>query len=691
MLGYAVNPKRLFVELKRRNVYKVAVAYGIVSWLLIQVATQVFPFFDIPNWVVRLVVVLFLMGFPIAVVLAWAFELTPEGIIRTEDVAPGHSIRRTTGRALDFFIIGVLLVVIAALGYQRLHTHSASPLAAPEKSIAVLPFQSFSDEKENTFFADGVQDDILTDLAKVAALKVISRTSVMSYRDEKARSLPQIARELNITYVVEGSVRRSGSKVRVSAQLVDARNGTQLWAEAYDRDLADVFAIQSEISRTIVAQLRAKLSPEEKAAIDEQPTRDLVAYDLYVQAKQILSSLSFNAQVSGKLTQAIRLLQEAIARDPEFVLAYCQLAFAHDHFYFYGLDHTPERRAMADAAVQTALRLKPDSGDAHLALAGYYYRCFLDYERARAELDKARLVLPNNPQVFGLTAYIDRRQGHWDDSASNLEKALQLDPRNSVILAQLSLSYQILRRFADMSGALDRALEIDPHDPDTRVTRALVDLEWRADPRPLHKTIDAIVAEGSAETRGLADQWLYLALCERDSAAASRALVAIGPIGITTEGVSFPRPWCEALVARMRRDAPGAHAAFVAARAEVEKTLRAQPDYAPALCVLGMIDAALGRKEEAIREGRRAVELLPVAKDSINGSHMITYLGVIYAWSGEKERALEQLKEAIRLPGYLSYGRLRLHPYWDSLRADARFEALAKSLAPKGSATESRK
>ena len=686
-----MNPKKFFAELKRRNVYKVAVAYGIVSWLLIQVATQVFPFFDIPNWVVRLVVVLFLMGFPIAVVLAWAFELTPEGIKRAEDVAPEQSMRRTTGRTLDFFIIGVLLVVIAALGYQRLHTHSASPLAGPEKSIAILPFQNFSDEKENTFFADGVQDDILTDLAKVADLKVISRTSVMGYRDEKTRSFPQIARELNVIYVVQGSVRRSSSKVRVSAQLVDARSGAQLWAEAYDRDLADVFAIQSEIARTIVAQLRAKLSPEEKAAIEEQPTRDLVAYDLYVQAKQILSSLSFNAQVSGKLTQAIQLLQEAIARDPEFVLAYCQLAFAHDHFYFYGLDHTPERRAMADAAVQTALRLKPDSGDAHLALAGYYYRCFLDYGRARAELDNARRVLPNNPQVFGLTAYIDRRQGHWDDSANNLEKALQLDPRNSGILAQLSLSYQILRRFADMSGALDRALEIDPHDQDTRVTRALVDLEWRADPRPLHKTIDAIVAEDSAETRGLADQWLYLALCERDAAAASRALVAIGPTGITTEGISFPRPWCEALVARMRRDVPAAQAAFVAARAEVEKTLRAQPDYAPALCVLGMIDAALGRKEEAIREGRRAVELLPVAKDSINGSHMITYLGVIYAWSGEKELALAQLKEAIRVPGYLSYGRLRLHPYWDSLRGDARFEALAESLKPKGPATESRR
>jgi TolB-like protein/Flp pilus assembly protein TadD len=676
-----VNPKNFFVELKRRNVYKVAVAYGVIAWLLTQVATQVFPFFEIPNWAVRAVVVLLVLGFPVALVLGWAYELTPEGIVRTEDVDPKRSLTGRTGRKLDFFIIAILLCVIAALAYQRFYWKpAASP--TPEKSIAVLPFENLSEEKENTFFADGVQDDILTDLAKVADLRVISRTSVMSYRNDPNRRLSQIARELNIIYVVEGSVRRFGSQVRVSAQLIDARNGTQLWAEAYTRDLADVFAIQSEVARTVVQQLRAKLSPREKAAINEEPTKDLVAYDLYVRANQILSGLALNAQVSGKLNEAIRLLQEAIARDPDFMLAYCQLAFAHDHFYFYGLDHTAERRALAETAAQTAFRLKPDSGDAHLALAGYFYWCFLDYERARAELATARRVLPNNPQVFALAAYIDRRQGRWSDAAQNLQKALQLDPRNVVVLRQAALSYQILRRFGDMTSVLDRALALDPHDPDTRVTRALVDLEWRADPRALHQTIDAIIADDSTEAKSLADQWLYLALCERDAAAAARAVAAVGPGGITSEGISFPKPWCEALAARMRRDVPGARDAFTAARAEVERTLRPQPDYAPALCVLGMIDAALGRKEDAIREGRRAVELLPVARDSINGAHMITNLAVIYAWTGEKELALEQLKEALKLPGYLSYGRLRLHPYWDSLHGDSRFEALAKSLEP---------
>ena len=676
-----MNPKNFFAELKRRNVYRVAVAYGIVSWLLIQIATQVFPFFDIPNWTVRAVVVVLVLGFPVAIVLGWAYELTPEGIVRTDDVDPKRSLTKRTGRKLDFFIIAVLLCVIGALCYQRF-VYRPLPPASPEKSIAVLPFQNLSDEKENTYFADGVQDDILTDLAKVADLRVISRTSVMSYRDESKRNLPQIARELNIIYVVEGSVRRVASQVRVSAQLIDARNGTQLWAEAYNRDLADVFAIQSEIARTVVTQLRAKLSPQEKAAIEEEPTKDLAAYDLYVRANQILSGLAFNAQVSGRLTEAIQLLQEAVARDPNFVLAYCQLAFAHDHFYFYGLDHTPERRTFAEAAAQTALRLKPDSGDAHLALAGFYYWCFLDYERARAELATAQRVLPNNAQVFALESYIDRRQGHWEDAARNLEKALQLDPRNVVVLRQAALSYQILRRFSDMKVVLDRALALAPHDPDTRVTRALVDLEWRADPRALHQTIDAIVAEDPAAAKNVADQWLHLALCERDAAAAARAVAAIAPTGITSEGISFPKPWCEALAARLRRDDSAARAAFMAARAEIEQTLRAQPDYAPALSVLGMIDAALGRKEEAVREGRRAVELLPVSRDSINGSHMITNLGVIYAWTGEKDLALAQLKEAIKLPGYLSYGRLRLHPYWDSLRGESRFEALAKSQEP---------
>ena len=681
--------KNFFAELKRRNVYRVGIAYVVVAWLLIQIATQVFPFFEIPGWGVRLAILLIALGLPISLIFAWAFELTPEGVKRTAEVAPEESITRGTGRKLDFLIIAVLLLVIALLLLFRDRPGRSPENAAPEKSIAVLPFENRSSEKENAYFADGIQSDILTHLAKVADLKVISSASVMSYRrgaqieGAAPRNLSEIGRVLGVAHLVEGSVRRERNRVRVTAQLINARDGAQLWSEMYDRDLADVFEIQSDIARAIVSQLRARLSPAEKAALEDQPTKDITAYDLYLQGKEILSGLSFNAQVSGKLWQAIGFLERAVARDPDFLLAYCQLAFAHDHLYFWGLDRTPARAAAAESAIAAALRLRPGSGEGHLARAGYLYRCHLDYDRARTELATARGALPNNAQVLALSAYIDRRQGRWNESTRNLEKALELDPRNSLMLQQLALSYQILRRFAEMRTVLDRTLEVVPSNADTRVTRALVELEWRADPRPLRETIQAVLAVNPAEAKGLADQWLYLALCERDAAAASRALAAIEPGGITTEGMSFPRAWCEAVAARARGDAAAAQAAFTAARLEVERTLQAQPNYAQALCVRGLIDAGLGRKEEAIRAGKRAVELLPVTKDSINGSHMITYLAVIYAWTGEKDLALQQVEEALRLPGYLSYGRLRLHPYWDALRGDARFDDLVASLAPK--------
>ena len=681
--------KNFFAELKRRNVYRVGIAYVVVAWLLIQIATQIFPFFEIPGWGVRLVILLIALGLPVSLIFAWAFELTPEGLKRTAEIAPGESIARGTGRKLDFLIIAVLLLVIALLLWTRAWPGRTPETAAPEKSIAVLPFENLSSEKTNAYFADGIQSDILTHLAKVADLKVISSTSVMSYRrgaqteGAAPRNLAEIGRVLGVVHLLEGSVRREGNRVRVTAQLINARDGAHLWSETYDRDLAGVFEIQSDIAWAIVSQLRARLSPAEKATLEEQPTKNIAAYDLYLQGKEILSGLSFNAQVSGKLWQAIGFLEQAVARDPDFLLAYCQLAFAHDHLYFWGLDRTSVRAAAAESAIASALRIRPHSGEAHLARAGYLYRCHLDYERARMELGIARGALPNSAEVLALSAYIDRRQGRWNESTPNLEKALELDPRNSLMLQQLALSYQILRRFPEMRTVLDRTLEVVPKNAEVRVTRALVELEWRADSRPLRETIQAVLAVNPAEAKGLADQWLFLALCERDAAAASQALAAIEPGGITTEGMSFPRGWCEGVAARARGDAGAAHAAFSAALVEVDRTLQAQPDYAQALCVRGLIDAGLGRKEEAIRAGKRAVDLLPVTKDSINGSHMITYLAVIYAWTGEKDLALRHVEEALRLPGYLSYGRLRLHPYWDALRGDARFDNLVASLAPK--------
>jgi len=578
-----------------------------------------------------------------------------------------------------------LLGLAAIVGGIAMFSHyrTRSTLAAPEKSIAVLPFENLSDDKENAYFTEGVGDEILTDLAKIADLKVISRTSVMQYKSGVSRNLREIGEQLGVAHVLEGSVQRIAVRVRVTAQLIDARTDAHLWAEHYDRPLDDVFAIQSEVAQAIADQLKAKLSAAEKAAINQAPTTDLVAYDLYVRAEALRAATSFNARLKENLLEATRLLDQVIARDPTFFLAYCRLAEAHDLIYFFGSDHTPARLALANTAIQTALRLRPGSGEAHLALAEHLYRGYRDHEHALAELTLARRALPNDPQVLELTGFITRRQGRWEESTKDLTRALELDPRNLFFLQQLSFTYEYQRRYRDLAAVLDRALKLVPSDPDTRVARALIDLEERADPTSVHATIEAVVAEDPGTAKSIAEKWFYVALCERDNVGVSRALAIIPPEGISEGNIWWPRPFFEALAARARGDASGALAAFTAARAEVEKTMREQADYAQGITVLGLIDAGLGRKDDAIREGERAVALAPVSKDAIDGADLILNLAVIYAWSGEKELALKQLAEAAQLPSSLNYGWLRLHPDWDPLRGNPRFEKIVASLAPK--------
>lgn len=552
----------------------------------------------------------------------------------------------------------------------------------PEKSIAVLPFEDLSEAKQEVSLADSVQDDILTALSKVADLRVISYTSVSTYAFGKPRDLRDVAQSLGAAYILEGSVRRIDGKARIAVQLTDARKSVKLWADSYERDLADVFGMHGDIVQRIASQMQASISPKEKAVVDERPTRDVIAYDLYVRGKTLIATVSFNAQINEKLVQAVQLLDQAITRDPNFYLAYCQLASAHNYFYFFGFDHTPARLALADAMLKAAVRLRPDAGETHLAKATFFYRGNLDYDHARAELALAQNSLPNNSEIFELTGYIDRRQGLWHESARSLQRAVELDPRNYFILQQIASSYQESRQFGAMAAALDRALALAPDDLDNRVTRALVDLEWRADTRPLHQAIQSLLAENPKSAPDLGDQWLYVSLCERDLSAAAQAAAVIPESGISTD-LNFPRAWCEGLVAREKGDVVAAQNAFLAARAEVEKTVSEQPDYGSALCVLGLIDAALGHKEEAIREGRRAVELLPTTKDTLNGAELMKYLGVIYAWCGEKDLAIKQINATMQIPGTLSYGNLKLHPNWDALRGDPRFEKIVANLAPK--------
>jgi serine/threonine-protein kinase len=559
-------------------------------------------------------------------------------------------------------------------------TEGISAALIPKKSIAVLPFENLSDQKENTYFADGVQDEILTHLAKIADLKTISRTSVMQYKSGTSRNVREIGQQLGVAHVVEGSVQRSGNRVRVNARLVDAPTSRQLWGQTYDRDLADVFAIQSEIAKAIADQLQAKLSPSEKSAIERPPTSDIAAFELYAQAKNVLAIR--NAR--GNLLEAVGLLNRAIEHDPSFFQAYCQLAHTHDRLYFLGYDHTPARLALAETAIQGAFRLRPDAGEAHLARAQNLYRGYLDYDGALAELETAGQTLPNDAGVFELKGYIQRRQGKQEEAVRSLERAIELDPRNTFTLQQIALSYHHLRRFAEEQSVLDRALAIERNDVDTKVARAFVEFHWKADTRPLHQMLDSIRATNPAATQSIADGWLICALAERDTAAAKNAAIAAGANPpFTDEAVNFTRPFVEGVIARMAKDNEKARSAFTAARMEQEKIIQAQPNYGPPLCVLGLIDAGLGRKEEALREGRRAVELLPVEKDAINGIAMVKYFAMIAAWVGDKDLACEQLAVAIRPPSRLTYGQLKLLPFWDPLRGDPCFEKILASLAPK--------
>jgi TolB-like protein/Tfp pilus assembly protein PilF len=678
--------RNFFSELKRRKVYKVAVAYAVVGWLLVQVATQVFPFFEIPNWAVRLIVLAIVIGFPIALVIAWAFELTPEGIKRTEDVDPAVDSRAKSHAWIYVVIVAALLSIsLFFLGRFTASTKQNGATGVPAKSIAVLPFENLSEEKANAFFADGVQDEILTDLARIADLKVISRTSVMHYRSGIARKLREIGEQLGVAHVLEGSVQRSGNRVRVNAQLVDARTDRHLWGQTYDRDLADVFVIQSEIAKTIADQLQAKLSPGEKTAIERPPTSDISAFDLYARAKDLIVSAAARSTGKADFLQAIDLLNQAVTRDPSFFQAYCRLAEAHDSLYNV-YDHTSARLALAEAAIEAASRLRPNAGETHLARARNIYQGYLNYDGALAELELARQTLPNNSRVFELTGYIQRRQqGRYEEATQNLERAIELDPRNVQVLQQIAAyNYPRLKRYAAAKSAWDRLLAITPDDVTAKADRAMVDLDWKGDTRPLHQMIDAIRATNPGAVQSIADRWLTCALAERNSAAANNALSASGenPINLGSENVVFTHPFVEGVIARMTKDDAKARSAFTAARPGQEKIVPAQPNYGPALCVLGLIDAGLGRKEEALREGRRAVELLPVQKDAAEGVTMVKYFAMIAAWIGDKDLACEQLGIAIHPPSNLSYGQLKLLPFWDSLRGDPCFDKIVASLAP---------
>src|SRR5438105_6240220 len=436
--------------------------------------------------------------------------------------------------------------------------------------IAVLPFESLSEQKEQTAFADGVQDDILTKLAKIGDLKVISRNSVMEYRGK--RNVRQIGDTLRVSHVLEGSARRSGDRIHLNAQLIDTRTDTHVWAEQYDRGLNDLFAIQAEIAQKVADHLHAKLSASEKASVEEKPTQDFVAYDFYVRGVSIF----YNAQVDSladlaNLSEAVDLLNKAVTRDPNFFLAYCQLAFVHDLVYQEEKDHTPARLALAKSAIDSAFRLRPDSGEAHLALGWHLYWGYSDYARAHAELALAQQGLPNNPVVYELAGLIDRRQGRWADATHNLERACELDPRNIPNLITLATTYLWLHDYDQMARILDRIIALGPDRRIARLIRAHIEVDRRADTGPWRAATEKILTnEPGAEKDPVLVSWrLDLALCDRDLDAAGSLAAALSQ----KDGRDFSL----GLVARLKGDVAAARAAFMRARTELEEEIRVHP------------------------------------------------------------------------------------------------------------------
>ena len=678
-----MNPKAFFGELKRRNVYKVAVAYIVAGWAFAQGAAQLFPVFDVPNWIVRVIVVLIVIGFPIALGLAWAFEITPEGFKRAEDADAMPQSARQTNRS---WIYVVVIGAVASLALFFLGRYTAgNRIISPNenKSIAVLPFESLSENTNDAYFADGVQDQIITSLAKVSDLKVISHTSVRQYKTGTDRNLREIGRQLGVAYIVEGSVQRSRDRLRINAQLIDARTDAHVWAETYDRTAADLFAIQSELAQSIVAQLKAKLSPQQKAEIEERLTGDLVAFELYHQAKAIIDSYLNATDVRATLLQALHSLDEAIKRDPNFVSAYCYAARANDLLFFFDLDPTPNRILLADAAVKAALRLRPDSAEAHFALADYLFRCQRDYDRAQEELAIARPGLPNSTPFFILSGYITRRRNHFPEAERDFATAVALDPRNPNAYNLLADTYVLERRFPEAVRVYERVLAAGEQIPIVRFRRASAIFYGTGNSGPFQEILTSApemdVAGGQTPARAM------LAMIDGNYAEAERVLAASPRKDFQDIDFSFyyPKAWFEAMIARAKNDPARATAAFRECRAILEQRLITKPEHARTIAVLAQVDAGLGQKELAIREAQHAVELMPISKDIYDGALVLEGLAQVYTWSGERDRAIELVQKLVTIPSYINYGRLKLHPLWSPLRGDSRFEKIVNSLAPK--------
>jgi TolB-like protein/Tfp pilus assembly protein PilF len=688
-----MNPRGFFGELKRRNVYKVAVAYAVVAWLLIQIATQVFPFFEIPNWAVRLVVLLLILGFPVALILSWAFEITPEGIKRESEVAPGQAIARQTGRRIVGVTIVVAIIAAGLLAFQLLRSKSpvatVSPTTAPSaaakiqpKSIAVLPFENRSEDKANAYFAEGIQDEILTRLSKIADLKVISRTSTQRYKSAP-ENLSEIARQLGVAHILEGSVQKNGDAVRVNVQLIKAANDSHMWADTFDRKLTDIFSVESEVAKAIADQLRLKLTGQEEQVIAAKPTDNPEAYDAY------LRGLAFTLKTGNTQANSLgaqRYLREAVRLDPKFALGWALLSEIDARGYVtQALQPTLALREEARQAAETALTLQPNLGEALLAKGNYYYACLKDYDTAVRYFEQARQFLPNSSRIPQSLAQVARRRGQWDRSESYFNEAERLDPRNVNLLSSHAGSYVILRRFPEALRKLDQVLDITPDDVDTIVKKAGIAQAEGDLPRA-----SALLAplRPTAELNQALQTQVFQAILERRPAEIIPRLKEIlahpdPALGFFNSELRFYLGWAQEVAG----DKAAAQESWRQAHNELEPFLREQPENYHLLGDLALTNMGLGDKAAALSLAERAMAVIPIEKDPMDGPWPMEILARVAARMGEPDRAITALQKLLSIPYEgplattvvpLTPALLRLDPMFDPLRNDPRFQKLCE-------------
>lgn len=679
-----MNTGNFFAELKRRNVYKIAIAYLVAAWALAQGLAQVLPVFDIPNWTVRLLIVLLVLGFPVALVGAWAFELTPEGIKLTEDVEPAKSISPRTGRKVVALTIGLAVVAVAItlfrLPYaaERASSGTAKLMAIPVKSIAVLPFENLSEDKNAAYFADGIQDEILTKLASIADLKVISRTSTAKYKS-KPEDLKVISQQLGVANVVEGTVQRAEGKVRVNVQLMDARADSHLWAKSYDREMKDVFAIESEVSQEIADALQAKLSPNESETLANAPTQDAEAYDLFLRG-EYEERLAISSRKLETFEQAANWYQQAIARDPKFALAIASLAENEIFRHWWLKPLSPADLDKVRSRAQQAIDLAPDLAEGHIALGLYHYYGTIEFDQALAEFGRALELQPNNARALEFSAHVHRREGQWAWHLSELTRCEQLDPRDPQIPVWLGASYCRLRMWKEANLAGQRALALDPRNMPAIVDVLLYCYEEAGDLEKATRLlaavpVDLFVAQSfkvGADISNVIGRWPYFYAIKRDYAAALKAW--------DKDHGEDPanRLSARAAIFTLAGDASSASEEIDKARVLVEARLRERPDDGYALSQLSWIYVGLQRNSDALKIAQRAAELMPPQKDALEGPEILTNLAEIQARTGETAEAVKTLQQVLFLPAGMvaSIQRLKIDPVWDPIRADPGFQQL---------------